>query len=847
MLCYRPPDFDRSDFNALLEETLFKVSMEFDQLVLLGDFNLPDIDWHHPESAICSSDSDFINIVFSYALTQKNDIPSNVHMHVLDLIFSNGDDLVKNVFKVDCCFSTDHAVLSFDMCLRISRNSVFNREMYNYKRGNFDLLYTMLNNSLLLDVLTDACDIDTMWNSWYEGLFNAVDQCIPKISIKCFRDPPWFDGEMRHVTNKKRTAWKRAKRSNTPAAWVKFRSLRNQTCSLARFKQKSFINSLALDCKKNPKRFWSFFKSKTKNHSLPDEISNGNVSCTDPQGKAFMFNSYFISLFTPNDDTYAPASPPSVVPVIPDPVFTSDEIDVILVHLDVNSACGPSGISPVILKQCHRLLSPSLAVIFNVSIQTSKIPSQWKKANVTPVFKKGDKHTVSNYRPISLLCCVSKVMERCVFNHVYPFVENRLHPLQHGFIKGRSCATQLLKVYHQIGSVLDKGGQVDIIFLDFSKAFDCISHSLLLHKLQAMFGFDGRLLTWVKNYLSDRYQRVVIENSSSDWLPVHSGVPQGSILGPLLFLLFINDLPTVATNCFTALFADDSKCFKEISSENDCLLLQADIDNMYRWSESWQMKFNPSKCKVLSVTRRFNPVVFDYRISGSSLEHVGVFKDLGVVIDKTLSFSSHINELVMKCNKVCGFIKRSVGFNAPVEVKVQLFKSLCLPLLDYCSPVWSPQCKTYIKKIESVQRSMSKFILPNSTLLPYTQRLTDLKLLPLTFKREINDLLLLYKILNGLLNVDFSSEISFNNVSSRRCNGIVLKLSLVRTETFMASYFNRVVHLWNSLPFNVKNASSFTVFKNNLVLFYVGKLPSFNVDDSCSWISTCRCYGFYHS
>jgi len=845
-LCYRPPDFDRAQFNAHLEETLFSISADFATLLVFGDFNLPDIDWTHPEHAH-GTDVDFINLFASYAFIQRNSVPSNIHMHMLDLIFCNQDNLVKNVMKVDCCFHTDHTILSFDLALIMNEKPSFKRTVYNYKRGNYDNLCMMLNNSLLLDAISSAINIDAMWECWYNALLAVLDQCIPKITIKCSNDPAWFDGEMRHMTNKKKTAWKRAKKSNTATAWAKFRAVRNETCALVRVKQESFLNSLAVTCKENPKRFWSYFKSKTKNHSLPDEIHNDNLSCSDPQDKATMFNSYFVSLFSSNQVMQFPSIPNNVVPIIPDPVFTSYEIDVILAHLDVNSACGPSGISPVILKKCHYLISPSLAVIFNVSIQTSKIPSEWKRANVTPVFKKSDKHSVINYRPISLLCCVSKVMERCIFNHLYFYVKNTLHSLQHGFIKGRSCSTQLLKVYNFIGSVLDRGGQIDIIFLDFTKAFDCISHELLLFKLQHFYGINGNLLAWIKDYLYNRIQRVAVENKCSDWLHVLSGVPQGSILGPLFFLLFINDLPSVASNCQTALFADDSKCFKEITCENDCILLQNDINSMYQWSKTWQMNFNPSKCKVLSITRQHNPCSFQYEMNGTPLEHVGSFKDLGVIIDQTLSFNSHVDEVILKCNKTCGFIKRSIGFNASTCVKLQLYKSLCLSILDFCSPVWSPFTKMNIQKLERVQRSMSRFILLSNDI-SYNDRCMILEILPLSFRREVTDLLFLFKCMHGLIRCDFSPEITLVNSSSglRSANEVLLSAKPVRTEMFISSYFNRIVHLWNVLPFTIRDCSSFNVFKQKLLSYYKDKIPSYNVDNSCTWTSTCRCQGFYH-
>jgi hypothetical protein len=239
--------------------------------------------------------------------------------------------------------------------------------------------------------------------------------------------------------------------------------------------------------------------------------------------------------------------------------------------------------------------------------------------------------------------------------------------------------------------VLDNGGQVDIIFLDFSKAFDSISHDLLLYKLNHFYGIDSCLFAWFKHYLSNRLQRVLIEGERSHWLPVLSGVPQGSILGPLLFLLFINDLPSVAKNCTTALFADDSKCFKEINDLNDCILLQNDLNEMCNWSKQWNMNFNPSKCTVLTITRRCHPFFYNYSMNDDSMEHVSSFNDLGILIDGKLSFNTHIDRLISKCNRMCGFIKRSLVFRAPSQVKFRLYKSICLSILEYCSPLWSPQ------------------------------------------------------------------------------------------------------------------------------------------------------------
>ena len=851
VLCYRPPNSDLNVFNEHIEQCLFNVSCEFSVICMLGDFNIPNINWCNPINVNgFNAASNFIQLMHSFALTPVNFIPSNIHGNVLDLIFSNTNDFIFDLTGSSNEFPSDHAVLYFKMRLYHATNCMPPRVIYNYKLCDHNAFVRQIHSTSLHDIFSRCSNVNEMWSRWSDVVSSAVENSVPKVTLVNSEEPPWFDGEVRHSLNRKKTAHRKAKRTNTDLSWTQYRLIRNSTKSLIRSKYNHYINSLAVSCKNNPKRFWSYFKQKTSSKSTPTSVRNDTIETDNPTTKARIFNEYFVSVFNTSTLDPPPTTPSAHVPTVPDPVFNIENIAQVLTQLNPNKACAPDDISPVILKKFTHLLSPSLTVLFNASIVTHTVPSDWKKSNIVPVFKKGDKQSVNNYRPISLLCTVSKVLERCIFNHLYPFVDDLLHPLQHGFIKGRSCVTQLLKVYHSIGSVLDKGGQIDIVFLDFSKAFDCISHDLLLYKLKHFYGLDGSLLMWIQNYLTDRSQRVLIDGKCSDWLPVTSGVPQGSILGPLLFLLFINDLPSIASNCTTALFADDSKCFREINDFNDCILLQNDLDRMFEWSQSWNMNFNPMKCKVLTITRRCQKLCFNYSLDGTSLEHVGTFTDLGVVVDEKLSFNSHIEQLITKCNKMCGFIKRSLGFTAPSHVKFRLYLlTLCLSLLDYCSQVWSPQNATYAKKIESVQRAMSKYVLNSYDDLSYVQRCIDLKTLPLCFRREINDLLFLFKCLHGFIHVDFSTEIVFMNPSRslRSASGELLAAQPTRTECFKSSYFNRVVKLWNVLPTHVRRCDSFSVFKARLTAFYIDKLVDFNTENFCTWISTCRCQGFYHS
>jgi hypothetical protein len=260
--------------------------------------------------------------------------------------------------------------------------------------------------------------------------------------------------------------------------------------------------------------------------------------------------------------------------------------------------------------------------LFNHYLRIGRFPAEWKNADVTPVHKKDNKEPAENYRPISLLPIVIKVMERCVCNRFYAHVSHLITSLQHGFMHNQSCVTQLLSVLHSIGKSLDQNTQTDILYLDFAKAFDCVDHVILIEKLK-WYGVTENLLNWFTDYLSDRSQRVLIDGVASRYLPVTSGVPQGSIVGPLLFVIFINDLPDIIQEqTRTGLFADDTKLYRSVKSPSNCESLQHDISNLNNWSHNSNMKCNASKCKVLTITRKKSPVITDYHLVNVILQRI---------------------------------------------------------------------------------------------------------------------------------------------------------------------------------------------------------------------------------
>ena len=526
--------------------------------------------------------------------------------------------------------------------------------------------------------------------------------------------------------------------------------------------------------------------------------------------------------------------------------FSEEEVLNYLGNLDVSKSSGPDDIPARLLKECRKQIIPSLCTLFNLSLSTGCVPAEWKCVNVTPIHKKDSKEPAMNYRPISLLPIISKVLERCVFEKFYDQVAHLISPAQHGFLCNRSCVTQLLSVFHNIGHNLDRNLQTDILYLDFSKAFDSVDHSILLTKLCG-YGLTGSVLCWFGDYLHGRTQRVVVDGATCSWSPVTPGVPQGSILGPLLFIIFINDLPEFIENdTEPSLYADDTKLHQTITSINDCLSLQQSFSNLDNWSKQNHLPFNSSKCKVLTVTRTKTPIVHQYSLGDQMLTRVLSEKDLGVVTSTTLSWELHIRSIIAKANRVLGVLRRTCTSLPDVKIRRSLYLSLVKSQLSYATEVWSPGNNIMLsRRVEGVQRRANKWILMSGEL-DYKQRLKALNILPLTFDREIKDLVYLYKALFGFLDVDVCHLVSFithGRTRLSRASQYTLQRQTCRTTTFQSSFYNRIVKIWNFIckDTNLDLIPNPNSFKTLLRHKYSTLLDSYDVDRSCMWSLACDC------
>ena len=436
-------------------------------------------------------------------------------------------------------------------------------------------------------------------------------------------------------------------------------------------------------------------------------------------------------------------------------------------------------------------------------------------ANISPVFKKGERFKASNYRPVSLTCICSKLMEHIIISNMMKHFNryNILKDCQHGFRANRSCESQLISLTQELHSHLNNSEQIDMIVLDFSKAFDKVAHHRLLAKLQN-YGIRGNLLRWISSFLLDRKQRVVVDGEHSDWVKMESGVPQGTVLGPIMFLAFINDLPD-AVSSQVRLFADDCVMYRTVEDESDCSILQEDLDMLAQWEKKWLMHFNASKCSTISITRKKKRITHDYSLHDQLLERTDHATYLGVELNSKLTWSNHIDKTCAKANRSLAFLRR----NLPIKnqsVKEAAYKGIVRPAMEYCSPVWSPYQQKYIDSLEMVQRRAARYIFHDY------QRTSSVKVMvqelgweTLQQRRVRADLVNFFKVQHSLIAVPLPDFVQ-RPLRIKPETIYNFRPPFCSTDAYKFSFFPRAIRHWNKLPPSVASLDSLTSFKTAL-------------------------------
>jgi hypothetical protein len=663
----------------------------------------------------------------------------------------------------------------------------------------------------------NSTDINVTLDLIQNSIWNACKASIP---LKChktrFQRPLWENGDVRAAKKKRRETEKSYKIFKTETSRIARNRAANYLKQAIRNAVIAFERRIAENS--NANTFWKYVRSKQRPHPVVGPLWNRHTNeyTDDPKECADLIAKSYSDIFTVESKNLPKSKP---ISSCSNASLTSMDFYPALLQRHLKrmrnlAAPGLDGIPYLLLKHGGLFLLQQLSKFFQYCLDNCVTPEQWKVASIVPIFKKGNRSSPSNYRPISLTSSMAKLMEACVREVIWNFwcSHGIINKSQFGFIPKSSCCDQLLSFLENISKIIDRGSCVDVIYFDFAKAFNTVPHKRLIHKLFSM-GIDGNMLGWLQSFIQDRKEIVSILGHHSFPYNMPSGLPQGSVLGPLLFVAYINDIDANLNHATMYKYADDLKLFIEIKRDDPSsrLHMQSDIDKIHQWICDWQLHLAPEKCKIVHFGRN-NPK-FSYTLDSSPIQSSSGERDLGIFINHDLRWTNHISKITKKAEGVLASLNRAFVSRSP-DIYMKLFKTMVRPHLEFASPVWNPHLIKNIDKLETVQRRATRRI-STIKLLPYSDRLSVLNLDSLKLRRVIFDLVQVYKIVHRLSACQFNHFFKFNTTKTR---GHSHKLYLQHSIHDFRKYFFslRTLEIWNQLPSYIVNSKSVKKFKTLL-------------------------------
>ena len=816
---YRPPNA-RVSYWDLIDESIKKAGNTPFKYVVLGDFNF---DFLAPPSNHLQRIMNLNSL--QQIITQPTRYTDNTAT-LIDIILTPCPDIIQRSEVLPPVHS-DHCCPFIVVKSSSPHKFTFRRTIYNYDKLDVakyeeSLSQTDWNHIILNGNLDDAA------NNFSEKLLDIARDCMPSKTIKVIeRDSPWMTEEIRILIKKKRKLHSNAKRTNVVWRWDLFRITRNKLIDLIRKRKADFIREM--DDRINElnnfgdKDWWKlvnrFAKRKGVNDSEIPPLEHEGKTVYSPAEKASIFIDYFMKQSQINGMTdYVPQT--RILDTEIQPLFiTKEVVKKIIENLNSSKASGPDGIHNKLLMKAISIISEPLSLLFNRSLEEGIFPKVWKRANITPIYKKGNKELCSNYRPVSLLSCIGKVMERCIQCHVFEYLKtnNILTISQSGFIPCDSTTFQLLVIYDDFCKALDKQLTTQAIFFDISKAFDRVWHLGLIRKLHAV-GIRGTLLNWFKNYLTDRFQKVVIKGESSDYQLVQAGVPQGSVLGPLLFLIYINDLPDNLESV-VKLFADDTSTYLSLEDvDQRSFILNSDLTKITEWAKKWKVDFNPTKTELMTLSTKTLPRTLPIKFDNTTLTETNKHKHLGVILQNDCKWNFHIQSIISKVRLHIACFK-SLKYRLSRKALEIIYKTCILPHFDYADVLWDNCTLALSEELEQLNLDAIRTVIGAVRGTSHQKLYDESGMTPLVERRRRHKLTLDYKIINGYapgyLNEYIPPLITEINPYHRR-NLLDRYLPRCRTELYKQSFFPSVTAAWNAIPDEAKRLKSILQFKKYL-------------------------------
>lgn len=848
---YKPPqghqtlDINTSFSNMLKSVETFLAKWNNPQIMLLGDLNLPSINW--VTETVNSGKSDkrcseiFLEFLDKHLLMQHVHEPTRKGLNILDIIVTNIPDNIHSISveklsnklsdhdQVNCLitdlFQKPNAPEEQYSPSHPFDNLNFNKADWEKIRETFESVdWSTLEGKPVTDMVNDFENI----------VIDTCEKNTPKHKVKS------------------------RNKNNIPAdrrALIKLKSNLNHKINLHKYvlpqKSNKKIEDLAarkaeveekikqsiedetrrkeikmlLDIKNNPKIFYSYAKRKrnVKSKIGPLEGDDGKLY-DDPVKMANILQNQYKSVFSnPDTETNINIENTTSGPTISDIEVTEEDILKAINLIPANSAGGPDKFPACILKECKRELAKPLKLIFRKSLDTGIIPQKYLQQTIIPIHKKSSKAKAENYRPVSLTSHIIKIWERVLRKILVDFIEKNklIIKEQYGFRSGRSCLSQLLCHYEKIITILEENVNVEVLYLDMSKAFDKVDHSILLKKLKSL-GIEGKVHQWLTAFLTNREQVVLVDEQKSNPEKVLSGVPQGTVLGPLLFIMYINDIVKAIRNSYIMIFADDSKLIKSISSLEDRKLFTEDMIAVTEWAISNKMELNKIKYQLIQYGKN-EELKLPYNIEDTEVKSSETVTDLGVLMSADMTFKEHIADIKNKAKKVASWIFRIVESRSADTVML-LYKTYIRPLLEYSCSLWSPYEITSISALEAIQRTVTARI-EGLEHLNYHERLRYLGLYSLQRRRERYDLIHIWKIQQEIIPNDLNLTFYYSERQGWKCRRNVIQNRQVKLATIRYNSFtSRAAILFNSVPKKIKDSTSLAVFKTNLDK-YLKQLP----------------------
>ena len=819
-LCFYVPPASSSSTASIstLCHILQSLTLDTIPCYIFGDFNLPQINWNLITTDGDLAHQNFLNFCITNCLFQCIDEATHVKGNILDLLFSNTpakQKMLNYSVRPPLSSTCDHSVISFEI-QSVSKNEPAPSYKYpNFSKSNFQQISADLNLFDWDNIITSLSP-QSFYDNFVDVLLSLIDIHVPFKSSKknCNGKQP---KHIRVLLKEKLLLYKKFKVD---------RSLKEQL----KLKEKEYekaVNKWHDDLESNmcvnpsSRKFYDFVNRKLKSHhSIPPmRDSENKIFVTDVE-KADLFNTCFQKVFT--SDNCCPLNKElKTLTKMDDFLITEKDIISAVLRMKDKISRTPEGIPMYFIKRVIKSIVKPLCFIFNSSLQSNVVPHQWKRAIVIPVYKKGSRNSPKNYRPISLTSSFCRILESILFEKILSHLLslNLISPRQFGFLPSRSSCSQLLECLFKWSTAVSEELVMNVVYTDISKAFDSVVHSKLIQTLRC-YGLNDQLLNWFENYLSGRSQQVSINDCLSNHLDIHSGVPQGSVIGPLLFLIYFNDV----TSCCNLspnksevyLFADDTKLFN-----TDPDSLQKSLDLMDSWLKDHQLKLAYEKCFLMQISKpsRKDSTASSLNFNNNPLSCVPVFKDLGIHISSALKWDYHVNYIHRIASNTSYQILKAFSTKNLWTLR-KLFITYVRPKCEYNTPVWSPSQSGDIKKIESIQKSFTRkiFLRSGVKFSSYEDRLNQLNLLSLQDRRTITDLVQMFKIIRGQSDLIFEDFFTYkSNPYTLRGNQLkVDPKTMYNSPQFRSSFFFRGPKYWNSLPNDVANSSSIQVFKSKL-------------------------------